>query len=94
MQEKSLYYSQRMYRRVLKAITKPPQLCIDTQISAITAAMTEIEKQSPALHSQRLKQVHQRVTELQRKVDDIKDGVKVIETKSTFECWHECSSLN
>ena len=72
-----------MYRRVLEAITKPPQLGIDTKISAITAVMTEIEKESRTLNSQRLHrvdqrlfQVDQRVDAVQREVRDIKGGVE------------------
>ena len=74
--EATLYYSRPTYRRVLEAVTKPPQLGIDTKISAITAAMTEIEKESRTLNSQRLHYVQQRVDEVQREVHSIKTNTE------------------
>ncbi len=66
--EVTLYYSRSLYRRVLEAVTKPPQLGIDLKISQITKAITEIEKERATLDSQRLFQV-------QRGVEDVKDAV-------------------
>ncbi len=82
--EAALYYSRPTYQRVLEAVTKPPQLGIDTKIAAITNAMTEIEKESRTLNSQRLHQVQQRIDEVQREVHDIKYGVE------GKRGWHGC----
>ena len=74
--EATLYCSRPTYQRVLEAITKPPQLGIDTEIAAIMAAMTEIEKESRTLNSQRLHQVQQKIDEIQRQVHSIKTNTE------------------
>ena len=66
--EVTLYYSRSSYRQVVEAMNKPPQLVIDKKISAIMNAVTEIGKERATLDSQRLFQV-------QRRVEDIKNGV-------------------
>lgn len=75
-QEVTVYYSRPTYRRVLEAITKPPQLGIDTKIAAITDAMTEINKERATLDSKRLRQVQQSVDEVQRDVTSINGAVE------------------
>lgn len=65
--EATRYYSRSTYQRVLQALTKPPSPGINDKISAITAAMTEIEKERATLDSQRL-------FEVQRGVDNIRDN--------------------
>ena len=57
VREVTLYYSRPTSRRMLEAITKPPQLGIDLKISAIAQAIAEIDKERVALDSQRLAQV-------------------------------------
>ena len=74
--EATLYYSRPTHQRVIEAITKPPNIAIDTKVSAITAAMTEIEKESRTLDSQRLRQVQQNVEEVERKVCNINGVVE------------------
>lgn len=73
--EVTLYFSRPTYRRVLEAITKPPQLDIDLKIAAITKAITEIEKERATLDSQRLFQVQRRIEEVKNGVDKVSDGV-------------------
>ena len=79
--EATKYYSRQTYRRVIEAVTKPPQIGIDTKIAAITAAITEIEKEKGTLDSQQLNQVHIKVEEVQCRVDDIRDGVEGKESR-------------
>ena len=76
--EVTLYYSRPTSRRILEAITKPPQLGIDLKISAITKAIAEIEKERAVLDSQRLSQVQNRIEEVNTKVDKVKDGVETV----------------
>ena len=57
VREVTLYYSRPTSRRILEAVTKQPQLGIDLKTSAITNAITEIEKGRAILDSQRLFQV-------------------------------------
>ncbi|CAD6575977.1 MAG: hypothetical protein ASARMPREDX12_007665 [Alectoria sarmentosa] len=73
--EVTIYYSRPTHRRVFEAITKPPQLVIDLKISAITNAVTEIEKERAVLDSQRLFQVQRRVEEVKNGVDEVRVGV-------------------
>lgn len=74
-QEVTLYYSRSTWRRVLEAITKPPQLGIDTKIAAITDAMTEIKTERATLDSKRLHQLQQSVDELHQSVDEVHRNV-------------------
>lgn len=74
--EVTLYYSRSSYRRIVEAITKPPQLDIDKKISAITNAVTEIEKERATLDSQRLFQVQRRVEDVKNGVDKVWDSVE------------------
>lgn len=71
----TLYYSRSTWRRVLEAITKPPQLGIDTKIAAITDAMTEIKPERATLDSKRLHQIQQSVDELQQSMDEVHRNV-------------------
>ena len=64
--EATRYYSRSTSKRILEALTRPPSLGIDTKISAIIAAVTEIEKERATLDSQRL-------FEVQRIADDIRE---------------------
>ena len=74
--EATLYYARPTYRRVLEAITKPPQLDIDIKISAITVAMTEIDKERAILDSKRLYEVQQGVERVRDDVNNIKNVVE------------------
>lgn len=74
--EVTLYYARSSYRRVVEAMTKPPQLGIDKKISAITTAITEIEKERATLDSQRLFQVQRRVEDVKNGVDKVWDSVE------------------
>ena len=74
--EVTVYYSRSTYRRLYEAITQPPQLGIDLKISAITSAITEIEKERDTLDSQRLFQVQRRVEDVKKGVDEVRDGVE------------------
>ena len=74
--EVTLYFSRPTYRRVLEAITKPPQLDIDLKIAAITKAITEIEKERVTLDSQRLFQVQRGIEEVQNGVNEVRNGVE------------------
>ena len=74
--EATLYYARPTYRRVWEAITKPPQLDIDIKISAITVAMTEIDKERAILDSKRLYEVQQGVERVRNDVNNIKDVVE------------------
>ena len=74
--EVTLYYSRSTYRRLLEAVTKPPQLFIDEKLSEITIAITEIEKERAALDSQRLFQVQRRIEEVKIGVDEVRDSVE------------------
>ena len=76
VREATLYYARPTYRRVLEAITKPPQLDIDIKISAITVAMTEIDKERAILDSKRLYEVQQGVERVRHDVNNIKDVVE------------------
>lgn len=74
-QEVTLYYSRSTWRRVLEAITKPPQPGIDTKVAAITDAMTEIKTERATLDSKRLHQVQQSVDEVHDRVDKVHRSV-------------------
>ena len=74
--EVTLYYSRPTYRRLLEAVTKPPQLFIDQKLSEITTAITEIEKERATLDSQRLFQVQRRIEEVKKGVDEVRDNVE------------------
>lgn len=74
--EATLYYQRSRYRRMMEAVTKPPQLFIDIKISEITSAITEIEKERAALDSQRLFNVQQRIEEVKIGVDEMRDNVE------------------
>ena len=74
--EVTLYYSRSTYRRLLEAVTKPPQLFIDQKLSEITSAITEIEKERAMLDSQRLFQVQRRIEEVKMGVDEVRDNVE------------------
>ena len=74
--EVTLYYSRPRYRRLLEAVTKPPQLFIDQKLSEITTAITEIEKERATLDSQRLFQVQRRIEEVKMGVDEVRGNVE------------------
>ena len=74
--EVTLYYSRSTYRRLLEAVTKPPQLFIDQKLSEVTSAITEIEKERATLDSQRLFQVQRRIEEVKMGVDEVRDNVE------------------
>ena len=74
--EVTLYYSRSTYRRLLEAVTKPPQLFIDQKLSEITKAIVEIEKERATLDSQRLFQVQRRIEEVKMGVDEVRDNVE------------------
>ncbi len=74
--EVTSYYQRSTYRRILEAITKPPQLFIDIKISEITSAITEIEKERATLDSQRLYHVQQCIEEVKIGVDEVRDTVE------------------
>ena len=74
--EVTSYYQRSTYRRMLEAVTKPPQLFIDIKISEITSAITEIEKERATLDSQRLYHVQQRIEEVKIGVDEVRDTVE------------------
>lgn len=74
--EVTLYCSRPTYRRVFEAITKPPLLCIDLMISAITTAIFEIGKERATLDSQRLFHVQQRVEDVKNGIDEVRDSVE------------------
>ena len=83
--EVTLYYSRPTYRRVFQAITKPPQLGVDLKISAITRAITEIEKERATLDSQRLFQVQRRVEDVKNGVDEVRHTVEGKNVTSPFQ---------
>lgn len=74
--EVTLYYSRSSCRRLVEAITKPPQLGIDKKISAITNAITEIEKERATLDSQRIFQIQRRVEDVKIGVDEVWNSVE------------------
>ena len=74
--EVTLYYSRSTYRRLLEAVTKPPQLFIDQKLSEITTTITEIEKERATLDSQRLFQVQRRIEEVKVGVDEVRNNVE------------------
>ena len=78
VREVTLYYSRSTSRRILEAITKPPQLGIDLKISAITKAIVEIEKERTVIDSERLYQVHKQIEEVKNDVYEIKHGVETV----------------
>lgn len=53
----TLYYARSTFRRILEAVTKPPQLGIEVQKTAITEAVTQIEKERDTLNAKRLYEV-------------------------------------
>lgn len=85
--EATLYYSRPTYRRVLEAITKPPQVAIDQKVSAITDAMTQIEKERDTLDSQRLYDVQRDVNQVQGDLE-IVDGKIEGEIRYAWELSH------
>ena len=74
--EVTIYYSRPTYRRVVEAVTKPPQLGIDIKISEITEAITEIEKERATLDSLRLFQVQRRIEEVKIGIDEVRGDVE------------------
>ena len=74
--EVTIYYSRPTYRRVVKAVTKPPQLDINIKISEITEAITEIEKERATLNSLRFFQVQRRIEEVKIGINEVRDDVK------------------
>lgn len=69
--EATLYYSRPTYRRLIQAITRPPQIGIEKQTADITAAMTQIEKERDSLDSQRLLDVQVKVDKMSQKVESV-----------------------
>ena len=80
----TLYYSRSTYRRLLEAVTKPPQLFIDQKLSEVTSAITEIEKERATLDSQRLFQMQRCIEEVRMGVDEVRDDVEGEKVKSEF----------
>ena len=67
--EATLYYSRPAYRRLWEALSKPPQLTIDQKTSAITEAMTQIEKERDTPDSQRMYDIQRDVNKVQGEIE-------------------------
>lgn len=73
------YYARRMWRRLVEALTRPPNIALDQSIANIACAVVEIEKERDALDSKRLFEVHAELGHVRNAIDDIKicvDGTK------------------
>ena len=76
----TLYYSRSAFRRILEAVTKPPQLGIELRKTAITEAVTQIEKERDTLNAKRLYEVQQSVEKVRGASTVLSRGLQVSST--------------
>ncbi|KAL8714530.1 MAG: hypothetical protein Q9220_001478 [cf. Caloplaca sp. 1 TL-2023] len=72
----TLYYIRSPARRLLEAVTKPPQLDIELRKTAIIEAVTQIEKERNTLDSKVFQELQRDVKSLQEDVRRTENGVE------------------
>ena len=65
------YYSRASWRRVLGAVTEPPNIKFQKIQGEIASAVAEVEKERDHLNTERLKDVDDRSKETKRQVEGI-----------------------
>ena len=85
MQRAIQYYQQSSWRRVLQALTRPPDIELDKLVGGITEAITEIFNECNMLDSKRLAAIEQLSEENKTKVQALTECVSNQDSRSRNE---------